>query len=140
MRTLERKLGALCRAVAVRVAEMNVDNSVDVTDKDSGRKKLPIYLDDTALEDILGVIVTVLLFGACTFLPSEMLVQSVQSLDFILHDWKIGLISVRSVEFSLCHYAQEQMGGGCVVTQAVNHWYHYRGLGSMPGYFMWDLW
>lgn len=67
MRTLERKLGALCRAVAVRVAEMNVDNSVDVTGKDSGRKKLPIYLDDTALEDILGVIVIVLLFGACTF-------------------------------------------------------------------------
>lgn len=66
MRTLERKLGALCRAVAVRVAEMNVDNIVDVTGKDNGRKKLPIYLDDTALEDILGVIV--LLFGACTFL------------------------------------------------------------------------
>lgn len=54
VRTLERKLGALCRAVAVRVAEMNVDNTVDVTSKDSGRKKLPIYLDDPALEDILG--------------------------------------------------------------------------------------
>jgi len=65
VRTLERKLGALCRAVAVRVAEMNVDNTVDVTSKDSGRKKLPIYLDDPALEDILGVIL--LLFGACTF-------------------------------------------------------------------------
>jgi len=80
-------LGALCRAVAVRVAEMNVDNTVDVTGKDSGRKELPIYLDDTALEDILGVIL--LLFDACTFLPSKMVVQSVQSLDFILHDWKI---------------------------------------------------
>jgi len=80
-------LGALCRAVAVRVAEMNVDNTVDVTGKDSGPKELPIYLDDTALEDILGVIL--LLFDACTFLPSKMVVQSVQSLDFILHDWKI---------------------------------------------------
>jgi hypothetical protein len=67
VRTLERKLGALCRAVAVRVAEMNVDNTVDVTGKDSGRNKLPIYLDDAALEDILGVIL--LLFGAYTFPP-----------------------------------------------------------------------
>jgi hypothetical protein len=46
---------------------MNVDSSVDVTGEDSERKKLPVYLDDTALEDILGVIVIVLLFGACTF-------------------------------------------------------------------------
>jgi hypothetical protein len=51
-----------------------------------------------------------------------MVVQSVQSLDFILHDWKNqGLIFDRSVEFSLCRYVQEQIGGGCVVAQAVNH-------------------
>ncbi|GFG29005.1 hypothetical protein Cfor_10552 [Coptotermes formosanus] len=54
VRTLERKLGALCRAVAVRVAEMNVDNTVDVTGNNSGRNELPIFLDDAALEDILG--------------------------------------------------------------------------------------
>jgi hypothetical protein len=64
VRTLERKLGALCRAVAVRVAEMNVDNPVNVTGKARGRKKFPICLDDAALVDILGVIL--LLFG--TFL------------------------------------------------------------------------
>lgn len=80
-------MGALCRAVAVRVAEMNVDNTVDVTGKDSGRNEQPIYLDDPALEDILGVIL--LFFDACTFLLSKMVVQSVQSLDFILHDWTI---------------------------------------------------
>ncbi|XP_021918305.1 lon protease homolog 2, peroxisomal-like isoform X2 [Zootermopsis nevadensis] len=54
VRTLERKLGALCRAVAVRVAEMNMDTTGDLTSKDSGRTKLPIFLDEAALQDILG--------------------------------------------------------------------------------------
>jgi hypothetical protein len=67
---LERKLGALCRAVAVRVAEMNVDNTVDVTGNNSGRNELPIFLDDAALEDILGVIF--LLFGAVLSCRVEM--------------------------------------------------------------------
>jgi ATP-dependent Lon protease len=58
VRTLERKLGALCRAVAVRVAEMSVDNTHDLTtSKGDGRTELPIVLDETAVEDILGVIV-----------------------------------------------------------------------------------
>jgi hypothetical protein len=61
VRTLDHKLGALCRAVAVRVAEMNLGNPVNVTGNDSGRKELPIYLDNAAVEDILGVIL--LLFG-----------------------------------------------------------------------------
>ncbi|PNF19295.1 Lon protease-like protein 2, peroxisomal [Cryptotermes secundus] len=51
VRTLERKLGALCRAVAVHVAEMNVG---DLTKKDNGQTKLPIILDEAAVEDILG--------------------------------------------------------------------------------------
>jgi hypothetical protein len=54
---LERKLGALCRAVAVRVAEMNVDNARDLTSKSDGQMELPVVLDETAVEDILGVIV-----------------------------------------------------------------------------------
>lgn len=78
MRTLERKLGALCRAVAVRVAEMklkknsdepNVESIENVGDMRSNETtdggvggvscplppQLPILLDEAALEDILGV-------------------------------------------------------------------------------------
>lgn len=80
MRTLERKLGALCRAVAVRVAEMNLKKSSEetnlesITDENVGElhnnvtsdggvgglacplpPQLPILLDEAALEDILGV-------------------------------------------------------------------------------------
>ncbi|XP_034257095.1 lon protease homolog 2, peroxisomal-like isoform X1 [Thrips palmi] len=78
VRTLERKLGALCRAVAVRVAEMklkkpseaNIESISDeaLTDVRSGEvadgrvdaascaipPQLPILLDEAALEDILG--------------------------------------------------------------------------------------
>jgi hypothetical protein len=46
--------------VAVRVAEMNVDNTRDLTSKGDGRTELPIVLDETAVEDILGVIVVLL--------------------------------------------------------------------------------
>jgi len=80
VRTLERRLGALCRAVAVRVAEMNSkDNAAEepekVTLSEEGCEptlteeiaetettnlraippQLPIVLDESALEDILGV-------------------------------------------------------------------------------------
>jgi succinate-acetate transporter protein len=52
--------------VAVRVAEMNVDNTHDLTSKGSRRTELPIVLDETAVEDILGVILV--LFNIYTFL------------------------------------------------------------------------
>lgn len=64
VRTLERRLGALCRAVAVRVAEMNVG---DLTSKDNGQTKLPIVLDEAAVEDILGVILVLFAIYACRF-------------------------------------------------------------------------
>jgi hypothetical protein len=35
---------------------MNVDSTGDLTSKDNGRTKLPIFLDEAALEDILGVL------------------------------------------------------------------------------------
>lgn len=79
VRTLERKLGALCRAVAVRVAEMsfkkpleeaNIQSISDeaVSESRGGEAldgkvdaapcsippQLPILLDEAALEDILG--------------------------------------------------------------------------------------
>lgn len=53
VRTLERKLGALCRAVAVRVAEMNV-NGVENKVKGIEKAKLPICIDEAAVEEILG--------------------------------------------------------------------------------------
>ncbi|PSN39412.1 Lon protease 2 [Blattella germanica] len=53
VRTLERKLGALCRAVAVQVAEMNSE-SVKHNNKELVQSKLPICLDEAALEEILG--------------------------------------------------------------------------------------
>lgn len=68
VRTLERKLGALCRAVAVRVAEMNADTTGEITSEDSGRTKLPIFLDEAALQDILGVFLV--LITVYTLLPS----------------------------------------------------------------------
>ncbi|KAK3914653.1 Lon protease-like protein 2, peroxisomal [Frankliniella fusca] len=79
VRTLERKLGALCRAVAVRVAEMKLRKSSEESNIDSISDEvvndirssdsldtavdvapcaippqLPIILDEAALEDILG--------------------------------------------------------------------------------------
>ncbi|XP_026287713.1 lon protease homolog 2, peroxisomal isoform X1 [Frankliniella occidentalis] len=79
VRTLERKLGALCRAVAVQVAEMklkktsddpNIDSITDEAVNDMRGSdtldgsvdvapcaippQLPIILDEAALEDILG--------------------------------------------------------------------------------------
>lgn len=68
VRTLERKLGALCRAVAVRVAEMNVDTTGGLTNKDCGQTKLPIFLDEAALQDILGVFLAFI--SVYTVLPS----------------------------------------------------------------------
>ncbi|KAJ9598986.1 hypothetical protein L9F63_010580 [Diploptera punctata] len=53
VRTLERKLGALCRAVAVRVAEMN-GNYNDTHVKNIANAKLPICLDEATVEEILG--------------------------------------------------------------------------------------
>lgn len=72
VRTLERRLGALCRAVAVRVAEMSLKKTSDdanidsITDEGVADMRnsepvdvaippqLPILLDEAALEDILG--------------------------------------------------------------------------------------
>ncbi|XP_046385747.1 lon protease homolog 2, peroxisomal-like [Ischnura elegans] len=51
VRTLERKLGALCRAVAVRVAERQ---SPSQASKEGIGWNAPIVLDEAALEDILG--------------------------------------------------------------------------------------
>ncbi|XP_071449061.1 lon protease homolog 2, peroxisomal-like [Hetaerina americana] len=51
VRTLERKLGALCRAVAVKVAE---GQSLRQGDGDTDGKDAPMVLDEAALEDILG--------------------------------------------------------------------------------------
>jgi hypothetical protein len=50
--------------VAVRVAEMNVG---DLTSKDNGQTKLPIVLDEAAVEDILGVILVLFAIYACRF-------------------------------------------------------------------------
>jgi ATP-dependent Lon protease, bacterial type len=54
VRTLERKLGALCRAVAVRVAEMNINN-IENEVKDIQKETLPICIDKEEVEKILGV-------------------------------------------------------------------------------------
>ncbi|KAJ4428722.1 hypothetical protein ANN_25715 [Periplaneta americana] len=54
VRTLERKLGALCRAVAVRVAEMNVDTTGEHNVEGRVVTELPIFIDEAALEEILG--------------------------------------------------------------------------------------
>ena len=81
VRTLERRIGAVCRAVAVKVAEhslkkgVNLSNKADVaktkTDNHKQRMKdketlvdavqmvlppeMPIIIDEQAVEDILGV-------------------------------------------------------------------------------------
>ena len=78
MRTLERRLGALCRAVAVKVAqhmmknkkvnkgkdeELNTDMVSDIpkaaepdlTTQLAHPPEMPIVIDESALEDILGV-------------------------------------------------------------------------------------
>lgn len=61
VRGLERKLSALCRAVAVKVAEssssLDTVTSTDSTDKlgfNSEPPVFPIVLDEAAVEDILG--------------------------------------------------------------------------------------
>ncbi|XP_067133768.1 lon protease homolog 2, peroxisomal-like [Centruroides vittatus] len=62
VRSLERKVGALCRAVAVRVVEKQVikekvANSSNVQNNGNAichPPELPIVLDEIALEDILG--------------------------------------------------------------------------------------
>lgn len=76
VRNLERKIGALCRAVAVRVVEksnhvktIKEAGSTDTTIQDSDNPQadiastfaslppdLPIVLDEAAVEDILGVL------------------------------------------------------------------------------------
>lgn len=65
VRNLERKLGALCRAVAVKVAESKTscsntvpitgDTNVEKYDLNSEPPVFPIVLDEAAVEDILGV-------------------------------------------------------------------------------------
>ena len=77
VRTLERRVGGICRAVAVRVAESSLKHKNDVFESASEKKKvvndslsesssqdasalahppeMPIVIDEVALEDILGV-------------------------------------------------------------------------------------
>lgn len=75
MRNLERKIGALCRAVAVKVAEkrpdlnniiQKSDDTLKIKNVMNGYSKMkkidlphppevPIMLDEHAVEDILGV-------------------------------------------------------------------------------------
>ena len=81
MRTLERRIAAVCRAVAVRVTEYNAQRKeappggeekttgslgdgrdagevVDVVDASSAASlppEMPIVIDEHAIEDILGV-------------------------------------------------------------------------------------
>lgn len=75
MRTLERRIGGVCRAVAVRVAEHASKAKHEKMDVGGGKKQvtnlpaalsqdvstlahppeMPIVIDETALEDILGV-------------------------------------------------------------------------------------
>ena len=78
VRTLERRIAAVCRAVAVRVTEYNTRRKappggeekgllgegrdtgevVDVVDASSGMSlppEMPIVIDEHAIEDILGV-------------------------------------------------------------------------------------
>ena len=76
MRTLERRLAAVCRAVAVRVAEGEYAARVDKPDSTQSDRhvitgaepashdatttahppEMPIVIDEAAVEDILGVI------------------------------------------------------------------------------------
>lgn len=82
VRNLERKIGGICRAVAVRVAESTSKNKTEKTDNinQTDKKKMvndslpekasheastlahppemPIVIDDLAVEDILGVSTT----------------------------------------------------------------------------------
>lgn len=77
MRTLERRIGGVCRAVAVRVAEHNSKARHEKVETTGDQKQvtnsslsqavspdvsalahppeMPIVIDETALEDILGV-------------------------------------------------------------------------------------
>lgn len=57
---MERKISALCRAVAVRVAEnqvVNTDapNSEKQQEENATPPSFPIVIDESAVEDILGV-------------------------------------------------------------------------------------
>lgn len=54
VRTLERKLGALCRAVAVQVAEMKSPSNEGQVGIDDMAINAPIVIDERALEDLLG--------------------------------------------------------------------------------------
>uniref|UniRef100_A0A1B6E326 Lon protease homolog n=1 Tax=Clastoptera arizonana TaxID=38151 RepID=A0A1B6E326_9HEMI len=59
VRSLERKIGALCRAVAVRVAENQVSQNdtfqIENTKEDNAAPpSFPIVIDEAAVEDILG--------------------------------------------------------------------------------------
>ena len=78
MRTFERRIAAVCRAVAVRVAEASAQSTKDKLESTSAEKKnvvndsltadhtrdatalahppeMPIVIDEVAVEDILGV-------------------------------------------------------------------------------------
>ncbi|ELU05883.1 hypothetical protein CAPTEDRAFT_206144 [Capitella teleta] len=53
VRTLERRIAAVCRAVAVRVAESRGETTDPEKDKDLP-PEMPIVIDENAIEDILG--------------------------------------------------------------------------------------
>lgn len=62
VRNLERAIGAICRAVALKIAEAQSPSSASSTSADStvfrtdvGLPALPIVIDEAALTDILGV-------------------------------------------------------------------------------------
>lgn len=68
VRTLERRIAAVCRAVAVRVAESRGETTDPEKDKDLP-PEMPIVIDENAIEDILGV--SDLKPGNC-FIPSSL--------------------------------------------------------------------
>jgi hypothetical protein len=86
---------------------MNVDSTCDLTSKDSERTKLPIVLDEAAVEDILGVILV--LFNVHTFL-----VELSGSLNIVTR-LKAGQLENQGLimaarNFSLCHCSHTSSG------------------------------
>ncbi len=55
VRNMERKIGAICRAVALKIAEKYESRSGDSIGNDGPLRELPILMDEHAVEDILGV-------------------------------------------------------------------------------------
>ena len=99
MRTLERRIGAVCRAVAVKVAERSQQQSKKVKVRENGPNKvvldehekekkrleesielmhvlppeMPIIIDRAAVEDVLGVRCSSILpfMSICPFISIE---------------------------------------------------------------------